>query len=380
MSLYPKLVRLSLSVLVAAFSASGCERKSNPAVANTAAPRSAPRPAGPDAGVRLFGAPGTEQGVVFNRTAASSVEQHTFPTDGEDFDPDLDPDGQRLVFASTRHAPVSQIYIKAVDGATVTQVTDGDANDVQPAFDPAGRRIAFSSDRSGNWDIWVVNVDGRNLTQITTNPMPDLHPNWSPDGEHLVYCRMTPRDERGELWVADLSNPGVRRLIGEGMFPAWSPKGERIAYQRARARGSRWYSIWTLEYVNGETRFPTEVISRADAALISPDWSPDGRQITFAAVTPQGPRSVGEAGLVVEGRRGSRVGIVDADGRGFQVLTESWGTYHSPSWSTDGRIYFTAKLDKTETIWSIRPFRPPLPDHPGRTVDDTTKVSAAGNG
>ncbi len=379
MSLCPKLVRLSVSAGVV-FSASGCQPQVNHVPARDVQSRQTRRPAAREPQVRLFGAPGGADGVVFYRRAASSVEQHTFPKDGGDFDPDVESSGRRLVFASTRHARVSHLYIKAVDGATVTQVTDGNANDAQPVFDPTGQRIAFSSDRSGNWDVWVIDVDGRNATQITNSPMQELHPSWSPDGKQLVYCRISPRDRRGELWIAELGNPGVRKLIGEGMFPAWSPKGNRIAFQRARARGSRWYSIWTVEYEDSEPRFPTEVGSRHDAALISPAWSPDGLQITFTAVMASDSTSVRDNGRGGGTHGGSRVGIVDADGRGLQFLTEGRGAHYSPTWATDGRIYFTERLDKTETIWSIRPFRPPLPDYPDRTVDDATKVSTSVNG
>ena len=322
----------------------------------------------PSRSLRLFGAAGTRTDVVFEGKAAVDFKQHSFPAEGDDFDPEVSPSGKHLVFASTRHSKSSHLYLKAVGGAAVTQITDGPGSDVQPVIDPTGTRIAFSSSRSGNWDIWIIDVDGRNPMQVTDGPMPELHPSWSPDGEHLVYCRIDTRENRSQLWVAKLCAPGVRRLIGDGMFPAWSPSGNHIAYQRARERGSRWFSIWTLEYKNDEPRLPTEIVSSTRAAMIAPAWSPDGRQLTFAAVMPA-KRSSAKDGPPRTRPGHSRVCMVDADGRGLQYLTDSRGESYSPTWGPDGRIYFTASIDDTESIWSVQPFRPPLPGPPTKTVE-----------
>jgi hypothetical protein len=42
-----------------------------------------------------------------------------------------------------------------------------------------GRKIAFQSDRSGNFDIYVININGGNLERITTHPAYDGEPAWS---------------------------------------------------------------------------------------------------------------------------------------------------------------------------------------------------------
>ena len=182
-----------------------------------------------EADLRLFGRDVRLEDVAFQGQAATNLRQHTTPNDGADFDPDIDPSGQLLVYGSTRHSNNSLLYLKSINGATITQVTDGAADDTQPEFDPSGKRIAFSSNRSGHWDIWVVDIDGRNPIQVTASPMPELHPSWSPDGKKLVYCRVNAKEGFSELWVAELEKPGVKRLIGEGLFPAWSPKGDKSA-------------------------------------------------------------------------------------------------------------------------------------------------------
>jgi len=300
--------------------------------------------------------------------AASDLRQHTTLVDGADFDPTIDPSGDSLAFASTRYSRNSHLYIKSVRGATITQITDGPANDAQPCFDQTGTRLAFASDRAGNWDIWLVDVSGRNPIQISNDPAQEMHPTFSPDGRHIAYCRMDSGRGVSTIWVADVENPGVKRLIGEGMFPTWSPKGDRIAYQRARARGSRWFSIWTVQLNENEALYPTEVANRPDSALITPAWSPEGTQLAFSMVRQEG----------IEGETTADIGIVDADGRGFQRVTTGESANHGPAWGADGRIYFSSRTAEAETIWSVKPFRPPVFENaPSATTSNTRRAALA---
>ncbi len=328
--------------------------------------QSADEPRASRTDIKLFGRDSSSEDVSFMSKVATDLKQHTTASQGADFDPDADPSGQFLVYASTRHAPQSHLYVKSVAGATITQITDGAFNDAQPAFDSAGKRIAFTSDRSGQWDIWVMDANGKNPIQITNNPLPDLHPSWSPDGRSIVFSRINSRDNHSELWVVELDKPGVKRLIGEGLFPSWSPRGDKISYQRARERQGRYFSIWTLDIFDEEVLFPTEVASCPTGALLAPEWSPDGRQLTFCifeelADSSNDPaRDSGSAAFasIDLPHRRVDIGVVDVDGRGFQRLTDGHGECFAPTWSTDERIYFSARFDDGETIWSVKPFRP----------------------
>ena len=48
-------------------------------------------------------------------------------------------------------------------------------------------KIVFASDRSGNWDIWMMDPDGTHLEQLTTDPADDDLPQLSPDGSKIVF-------------------------------------------------------------------------------------------------------------------------------------------------------------------------------------------------
>jgi TolB protein len=285
----------------------------------------------------------------------ANFQQHTFVSEGYDADVSVDPTGRFLVFASTRHSPYADIYIQRVDGTSVTQLTSDTASDAFPTFSPDGSKIAFCSTRNGSWDIYVMDADGRNVVQVTNTPLQEMHPSFSPDGTRLVYCAIGGRSDQWELWVVNLLT-NEKRMVGYGLFPSWSPeKGrDRIAFQRARQRGSRWFSLWTLDLIDGEARNVTEVAVSTNAAVISPSWSPDGRQIAFATVIEpalsRGDKPSGQ----------QDIWIINADGTNRRRLTDGNGSNLSPYWSVDNRVFFISSRGGTECIWSARTSSPTI--------------------
>src|SRR4051794_13840902 len=189
----------------------------------------------------------------------AGFQQHTYLDEGYDANVAVSPDAKWLVFASTRHSEHADIYLQHVDGQSVTQLTADEADDAFPTFSPDGKQIAFSSTRNGTWDIFVMDVDGKNVVQVTAGPAQDLHPSFAPDGKRIVYSSMGGRSGQWEIWTVNLAT-SEKKMIGFGLFPSWSPDKsiDRIAYQRARQRGSRWFSVWTLDLVNGEACRMTE--------------------------------------------------------------------------------------------------------------------------
>ena len=316
--------------------------------------------------IRLFGdLPGTPAPGYVSRTF-TSLRQHTFTDVGGDFDVDVSATDDRIVFASTRHHVRPDLYIKSVDGVAVTQLTSDPASDLQPAFSPDDTRVAFASDRAGDWDIWVVGVGGGPPVQVTSGPADDLHPSWSPDGAQVVYCSLPPGGGQWELWIADVGR-ATRKFIGYGLFPEWAASGDRIVFQRARERGSRWFSIWSVNLVDGEPRYPTELASAASHAMILPTPTADGRRIAYVSVplrsskSPVYARAAQEASPVSEPADDARdatpydIWIMDVDGAGKVRLTDGQTMNHGPAFSPEGRVFFTCNRNGHENIWSLSP-------------------------
>ena len=279
---------------------------------------------------------------------SSNVSQITFATEGACTDPDIDPEGKWMVFASTQHRATSDIYVKPISGRTLTQLTNDPADDVMPAIHPSGKSIAFASNRASNWDIYVMSMDGGQPMQITDEPEPELHPSWSPDGTKLIYCKLGSMSGRWEVWVVDIENPGVRRFLAYGLFPQWGPDIARpkILLQRSRQRGSRFFSIWTVDYVNDNAIHPTEIVSAGNAAVINPNWSPDGNRIVFVTVVEPGETT----GQSLEQ---SDIWIVKLDGSGRTNLTNGMFANYQPAWGTDGRVYFVSDRSGVDNVWSV---------------------------
>lgn len=283
---------------------------------------------------------------------SENLSQISFTAVGSDFDPNVTPDGQFIVFASTQHRPTADIYIKSVRGRTVTQLTSDPSNDVMPSTSPDGSRIAFASDRSGSWDIYVMNRDGGPAVQVTSEPSHEMHPTWSPDGQFLAYSRLGPTSGQWELWVTEADNPAVRKFLGYGVFPEWSPVDSHILYQRPRERGDRLFSVWTIDFRDGEGVNPTEIISSPLAAVVNPSWSPDGRFIVFATIRNNDPSQQGSSRP-----NQSDLWIVSADGSSRANLTGGRFVNLMPAWSPNNRIFFVSDRSGVDNIWSLRPER-----------------------
>ena len=320
--------------------------------------------------VNLYGEfDGIQRTLAQPVVGAVGFQQQTFGYEGYDSDVAIDPTGKWMAFSSTRHSKTADIYIQATGGTSVTQVTNDAAEDAAPCFSPDGKSIAFASTRAGSWDLYVMDVDGRNVVQVTNGPAQDMHPSFSPDGTRIVYCSAGGRSGQWELWVADLRTK-QKKMVGYGLFPSWAPNKDvdRIAFQRARHRGSRWFTLWTLDLVEGEASRVTEVAASTNAAIVSPTWSPDGKRLAFATIVEPAKMSAGRPAGQQD------VWTINADGTDRQRLTDGNGTNLQPYWAKDNRVYFISDRGGVDAVWSVKA---PTGGHLMAEQGDTNKRDAA---
>ncbi len=177
--------------------------------------------------------------------------------------------------------------------------------------------VAFCSNRSGGYQIYVMNGDGSNVRQLTNFPPPNSEPTWSPDGSMIAFTSGKDDINNFTLYAIDVDGNNARRLLepvaGDNWYPAWSPLGDRIIFQSNRDRN---FELYTVMVDSGQlTR-----LTQNDRVDSMPSWSPDGRKIAF-----------------VSDRDGDgEIYVMDADGTNVVRLTHAPGEDTQPAWSPDG--------------------------------------------
>lgn len=283
------------------------------------------------------------------REAYCDLRQETTARGGQDDQADLSPDAQWLAFASTDLSHDADIFMKHATAPSLVQKSFHPTQEQFPRFSADGHHLAFASDRSGNWDVYVMDVAVNGaVRQVTDGPADDIAPSWSRDGRRIAYSSRAP-DGEWEIWIANLDNAQLTR-IGPGLFPRWSPMDDRIVFQRARQRADTWYGVYCVQADGNNV---VEIVGSSEWAAIDPCWSPDGAWIAFASVY----RSPAAR---ADGRKmtGDDIWIVRPDGTSLTQVTVDAAPEWNPCWGTNGRIYFTAFRDGAQTLWSISPLIP----------------------
>lgn len=253
---------------------------------------------------------------TFDPAVAGSRTQLT--TDSTDRDPQVSPDGRRVVFSRTVSTDagrsISGIFVVDIDGSGLTQVTPGgpgEASDIQPTFYPSGKRIAFvrvggPADPKQRGAIYSVSLDGSDLRHVISGLAEVRTPTVSPSGRQIAFeCRhyLEPGVEYSWEHICSIRpNATHRRDLtprfkdGQPAFdPDFSPSGRTIAFEvgpgtaadvfTVRANGAR-LGAFTNRGPHGERKFPRAL------GYDDPAFSPSGNSILAVARSGSRPRFV----------------------------------------------------------------------------------------
>lgn len=201
---------------------------------------------------------------------------------------------------------------------------------VQPAMDPAAGgegALLFHSNRSGNYDIYVLDLETGELGRLTQSQDHEIEPAISPDGTRIAFAR-TRTDPRGQdIYVMDVDGGNQERITfmenSIAMAPSWSPDGSQIAFY---ATQDGHFNLFVVPAEGGDV----SSIPDSEQNDMMPAWSPDGSQIAFVSDR--------------DGR--SELYVMNADGSNPTRLTDSMADDWRPHWSPDGR-YIVFQSDDT---------------------------------
>lgn len=189
-----------------------------------------------------------------------------------------------------------------------------------------GDQIAFESNRSGNWDIYLMDLRTRVVHNLTRSPADDLQPAWGGQNDDLTFY--SNRQDMG-IFVMPITGSPVRALkTGSRQFwrPAWAADGSRFVFM---------FNYNEIRVVDAETHEEHELTYG-----YSPVWSPVTAQIAYYN---------DRAGMLQ-----TDIYIVNADGSNPRNLDDGLYSDWDPAWSPDGQqIAFISSRSGSPEIYIL---------------------------
>ncbi|HUG40717.1 MAG TPA: hypothetical protein VMM12_09535 [Longimicrobiales bacterium] len=157
--------------------------------------------------------------------------------------PDVAPDGRRVVAVQNHHGAMRLVVYDLVTGATAALAPaaagEGFAG---PRWSPDGRKVAAGRFRGGRLDVVLVDVASGAITPLTADDALDQAPAWTPDGAWVLFW--SDRSGIPNLYAAPTGPEAgpllrVTNVVGGAFDPDVSPDGAWIYFSAYHADGWR---------------------------------------------------------------------------------------------------------------------------------------------
>lgn len=198
------------------------------------------------------------------------------------------PDEKRVAFLGAPGFPVD-LYIAAVDGSELIQVTDDEVRQADLTWSPDGRYLAYKSvdERFANEVVYFVTADGKQVAQVDTPSLLEQAGTtfkvlagvqgitWLDDTSFFFYP-VAPRGSLG-IWLASVPTGAVSPIFTQPIaVPVWSPEARSWVFSLMGQAGK----LWILSEGESDARPLAE-------NAYAPIWSPDGQQVVYSGGTQE---------------------------------------------------------------------------------------------
>lgn len=96
-------------------------------------------------------------------------------------------DGERVLYRRSVGGDRSEVRVHEARSGRDIAITNGNSFDGWPSWSPDAGRIAFASNRSGAFEIYVMQSDGTGMVRLGGAGERSTNPRWSPDGRQLLF-------------------------------------------------------------------------------------------------------------------------------------------------------------------------------------------------
>ncbi len=253
--------------------------------------------------------------------------------------PSIAPQGDRIAYTSYRN--ITNIW--RLNDAGNSLLIPNESGNSNPQLSPDGRRLLFRSDRTGAFEFWTSDPNGQNSRRLThfNGPMVNS-PAWSPDGKQIAFeCRSL---AHSDICLTGADGAGNARRFTQWssneILPSWSRDGRSLYF--ASNYSGRW-EIYKQALGGGE---PVPITHGGGMRAVE-SW--DGRFVYVHRGQPLG----GMVRLPVEtaddaGRQAAEARVFLSELGGGQ-----WGDWDV---SPDGLVYLP--VDRITGLRSVRAFNP----------------------
>lgn len=203
-----------------------------------------------------------------------------------------------------------------------------------PRLSKDGHSVLYQSNRSGSWQLYVLNIVSKNSTQLTKDAHNNNFPDWDVTNEWVAF--VSDKDGNEEIYIMKRDGSGLKRLTNDperDIHPYFSPDGKYLLFNSTRGNGS--LDIYRVSLADGKAERITDTKENETCAR----YSPDMKKIVFLS-----NNDASDDIFVMDIGTGLKTNITNDPG-----VRDGW-----PVFSADGKwVYYSSMQDGPFNIFKV---------------------------